>query len=98
MAEKARLFGDEEVLEKILRSKTPAEAKKWGRAVKNFDQPRWESVCYSIVKLGNWQIWPASGNKGLPDQYPQSNFGGSKSGRYDLGNWVGQGPTGSVPC
>ncbi len=37
MAEKARMFKDSAVLEKILLCHTPAEAKKLGRQVKNFD-------------------------------------------------------------
>ncbi|MFT5913879.1 MAG: putative NAD-dependent protein-ADP-ribosyltransferase YbiA (DUF1768 family), partial [Bacteroidia bacterium] len=37
MAKKAELFEDSEILEKVIQSKTPAEAKKLGRKVKNFD-------------------------------------------------------------
>lgn len=37
MAEKARLFNDDEVLEKILTAETPNNAKSLGRKVKNFD-------------------------------------------------------------
>lgn len=36
MAEKARLFGDIEILEKILIAKSPAEAKQLGRQVRNY--------------------------------------------------------------
>ncbi|MEZ5045040.1 MAG: NADAR family protein [Saprospiraceae bacterium] len=53
MAEKARLFKDDESLEKILKSNTPGEAKQLGRSVKNFELPEWESKKYEIVKLGN---------------------------------------------
>jgi ribA/ribD-fused uncharacterized protein len=41
MAEKARLFGDEELRAKIIAAKTPGEAKILGRVVKNFDEDLW---------------------------------------------------------
>ena len=53
MAEKARLFGDRENLEAILRAAHPKEMKALGRAVRNFDQETWESRCYQIVLRGN---------------------------------------------
>lgn len=54
MAEKARLFGDEESLKKILRSNTPIEAKKLGRKVRDFQVEIWTQHCYDIVRTGNW--------------------------------------------
>jgi ribA/ribD-fused uncharacterized protein len=53
MAEKARLFKDEEILEKIINCKSPAEAKKLGRQVRNFDDKKWNEHRYEIVKRGN---------------------------------------------
>jgi ribA/ribD-fused uncharacterized protein len=53
MAEKARLFGDEETLTKILSSRTPAEAKNFGRLVTPFDNDRWNSARFEIVTAGN---------------------------------------------
>ncbi|SMD26124.1 NADAR family protein [Kibdelosporangium aridum] len=53
MAGKARLFGDDEVLDQILASKTPADAKKLGRAVRNFDQDIWAENRYDIVVRGS---------------------------------------------
>lgn len=53
MAEKARLFNDEEILAKILKAQTPGEAKKLGRKVRNFQQDIWTSKCYKIVVEGN---------------------------------------------
>lgn len=53
MAEKARLFQDQEMLEKIIEAPTPAEAKKLGRAVRSFDQATWESKRFDIVVEGN---------------------------------------------
>ncbi|WP_337102859.1 NADAR family protein [Paenibacillus sp. YIM B09110] len=53
MAEKARLFDDEEMLEAIMKAKHPKEMKNYGRAVKGFDVEIWESRCYDFVLQGN---------------------------------------------
>lgn len=60
MAEKARLFGDEETLEQIMDSDDPATQKKLGRLVQDFDQGIWEEDedngyprCWNIVWRGN---------------------------------------------
>lgn len=54
MAEKARLFGDSLMLERILGAKSPSEAKRLGRAVQGFTQAIWEQNRCEIVKKGNW--------------------------------------------
>lgn len=48
MAEKARLFQDEEMLDRIMHAKYPKEMKAYGRAVKNFSQTVWENACYEL--------------------------------------------------
>ena len=53
MAEKARLFGDEEMLAKILAADEPKEHKAFGRQVKPFDEERWNAVCREVVYRGN---------------------------------------------
>lgn len=53
MAEKARLFKDEEVRLKILKSSSPGEAKQLGRQVKGFQQETWEQKRFEIVVKGN---------------------------------------------
>ena len=53
MAGKAKLFNDQEILEKIILAKTPGEAKALGRKVRNFDNTTWEAHRYEIVKQGN---------------------------------------------
>lgn len=53
MAEKARMFGDREMEEKIMASSHPKEMKAFGRGVKGFDKGRWDASCYGIVKRGN---------------------------------------------
>lgn len=54
MAKKAELFQDHETLEKILDADSPAEAKKLGREVKNYDDKVWLANRYEIVKQGNY--------------------------------------------
>lgn len=53
MAEKARLFGDEQILTQILAAKSPAETKKLGRQIHNFVPQVWEEHKYEIVIAGN---------------------------------------------
>ena len=53
MAEKARLFGDEQTLRKILAAYSPAEVKKLGREVRNFDEHTWQQHRYDIVTTGS---------------------------------------------
>lgn len=53
MAGKAKLFNDTEMLEEILQSQSPAEAKKLGRKVKGFTEKEWLANRYEIVKQGN---------------------------------------------
>lgn len=54
MAEKAKLFGDEETLEQILQAVTAKDAKQYGREVRNFDKIVWEEKRENIVYTGNW--------------------------------------------
>lgn len=42
MASKARLFGDEETLNRILKATDPKTAKALGRKVKNFGETVWK--------------------------------------------------------
>jgi ribA/ribD-fused uncharacterized protein len=53
MASKARTFGDPEHLRAILEAKTPADAKKLGRAVRGFDAARWSAVAFDCVVQGS---------------------------------------------
>ena len=54
MAGKARLFDDQEMLDQILKSDSPGEAKKLGRQVKNFEQQAWEKHSCEIVIQANY--------------------------------------------
>ncbi len=53
MAEKARLFGDEQVRAQILASGSPREHKALGRKVTGFEQEIWEAQRLEIVVQGN---------------------------------------------
>jgi ribA/ribD-fused uncharacterized protein len=60
MAEKARLFKDEEALEKIMSTRNPREQKAIGRKVKNFVKEEWEKIqmngkpfCWNVVYKAN---------------------------------------------
>jgi ribA/ribD-fused uncharacterized protein len=53
MAGKARLFGDAEAERAALEARTPAEAKKAGRLVRDFDDAIWERERYGIVVEGS---------------------------------------------
>jgi hypothetical protein len=53
MAEKARLFNDEEVLRKILKSTDPGAAKNLGRSIKCYQDDVWKKHRFDIVVRGN---------------------------------------------
>jgi len=53
MAGKARLFEDTEMLERIIASETPADAKRLGRQIRGFVKQVWNSACFDIVAEGN---------------------------------------------
>lgn len=53
MAEKARLFGDDECLSRILAAKDPGAAKRLGREVRSFDEETWVAHRFEIVVAGN---------------------------------------------
>ena len=53
MEKKALLFGDEDSAEKILRSKSPGEAKALGRKILNFNEDTWLKNRWEIVVAGN---------------------------------------------
>lgn len=52
MAEKARLFNDQETLIKIMSIDSPKEQKALGRKVKNFDVNKWNTIAKDIVYIG----------------------------------------------
>ncbi|MFL5730576.1 MAG: NADAR family protein [Cytophagaceae bacterium] len=53
MAEKARLFGDQEILDKIVKAESAPEAKKLGRMIRDFKEDKWLEKRYGIVLQGS---------------------------------------------
>ena len=53
MAEKAALFGDQEIRQQILDAPTPATTKSLGRKVRGFDEALWQQNRYAIVVRAN---------------------------------------------
>lgn len=54
MAEKARLFGNDDVRQRIIAARHPDEAKKLGRQVTGFDPVVWDAQKYELVVTGNY--------------------------------------------
>ncbi|EAD7010503.1 NADAR family protein [Listeria monocytogenes] len=53
MAEKAKLFNDMEMREKILAAKHPKQAKDFGRLIRGFQEDIWLKNRFNIVMLAN---------------------------------------------
>lgn len=53
MHQKALLFSDFEIAEKIMNEPYPRQQKHYGRMIKNFDKSIWEKNCLAIVYEGN---------------------------------------------
>jgi ribA/ribD-fused uncharacterized protein len=53
MAEKARLFGDQIMADKILKAGSPGAAKKFGRLVQGFEDETWNQHRFEIVCRAN---------------------------------------------
>ena len=71
MAQKALLFGDNNMSEKIITVNSPAEAKKLGREVSDFDENLWNKHRYEIVQYGN--IYKFNQNKELGEFLMNTN-------------------------
>ena len=54
MSGKARLFGDVEMVVRIMADPEPAKHQRLGRLVKGFVQEVWDDKARGIVYLGNW--------------------------------------------
>lgn len=52
MYHKAKLFGDTEIMEKVMQTDSPKEQKALGRQVKNFIQEEWLEKCIPIMEDG----------------------------------------------
>ena len=91
MAEKARMFGDEEMLQKIMETTIPKEMKGYGRAVRGFEKERWDAACYEIVRRGNeakfsqnpelWEFLRRTKNRILVEASPMDRIWGIGMGK-----------------
>lgn len=54
MAEKARIFGDEETRQQILSEYSQMAMKKLGRKVRNYDDTIWKEMRFDVVVKGNF--------------------------------------------
>lgn len=104
MAEKARLFEDEETRAEILASSDPKIIKALGRKVKNFTVEKWAPVSKDIVVKGNMQKFAqnvellqflqSTDNKVLVEASPYDTIWGIGMRKTDEGilnpnNWKG---------
>jgi ribA/ribD-fused uncharacterized protein len=104
MAEKARFFGDQAILQEIMRSRNPREQKALGRKVSNFDSTSWNRVCRGIVYRGNLakfeqngevrELLLGTGNREIVEASPTDRIWGiglaaSDVRALDRGQWRG---------
>lgn len=88
MAQKAKVFGDEEVMNQILTETDQMTIKKLGRLVKNYDDSVWTERRFQIVVDGN--IAKFSQNDDL-QQFLLSTgdkICRGKSQRQNMGHWI----------
>ena len=71
MAQKARVFGDDEIFELILKSDDPKDIKALGRKVKGFNSDLWNENKFRIVLEGNYAKF--SQNEDLRDFLMSTN-------------------------
>lgn len=93
MAEKARLFGDQDALTRVLGAATPGEAKARGREVRGFDERAWAEHRFDIVVRGSTakfaarrdlrEFLVASKNRVLVEASPQDRVWGIGLARDD---------------
>lgn len=91
MAEKARLFGDQEMFRKIMEAVHPKKMKAYGRAVRGFDETVWNRSCQEIVRRGNeakfsqnpelWEFLKGTRNRILVEASPRDRVWGIGMGR-----------------
>ena len=86
MYHKALLMKDNEIAEKTLQAETPADAKKLGREVRNFNQDVWNDNCDRVVEQGQYlkfgqnedlkKVLLATGDREIVETSPNDTFWG----------------------
>lgn len=105
MAEKARLFGDDATLAKILKAKYPKAQKELGREVRGFNARTWDKHADRIVYEGNLakfgqnekllELLFATGTKTIVEASPEDTIWGigllaSDPRALDPKKWLGK--------
>lgn len=105
MACKARIFKDEDILEKIMQATYPGDMKRLGRQVSGFDSDTWNKECTRIVLYGNlrkftanpdlWKILDSTGDRIIVEAAPRDTIWGIGLGKnnprvQDPREWRGQ--------
>jgi hypothetical protein len=111
MAEKARLFGDTENQQQILKSDSPRDQKKLGKQVAGFNKDRWVAERCKIVFRGNLAKFTQNeelksrlletGNRRMVEASPIDKiwgigFAADNPLAYDPENWPGLNLLGAV--
>lgn len=86
MAEKARIFGDEETRQQIFAEYSQLAMKKLGRKVRNYDDDIWKKIRFDIVVKGNMAKFSqnaklmsflmSTGDKIIAEASPKDNIWG----------------------
>ena len=105
MAEKARLFDDEQVREEIMNTSDPKLMRTLGRKVRNFNDEVWDKAKYSIVLNGNYYKFTqnkemmdfllSTGDKILVEASPMDTIWGIGLGKdnekaHNIASWRGK--------
>ena len=61
MSQKALLFGDREIYDRIMKAPSPDSYKKLGQQVRGFDEEKWKSERCNIVIKGNYAKFSQNG-------------------------------------
>lgn len=105
MAEKARIFGDEEIHQQILAEYSQMAVKKLGRKVRDYDDEVWKEKRFDVVVKGNIAKFSqneklldsllSTGDKILVEASPKDTFWGigldeSSSEAIQPRKWIGE--------
>ena len=78
MAQKAKLFADEKIFQKILQTENPDRIKVLGRQVKNYEDDVWNRYRYSIVLEENLAKYSELRSREFIREFSKSIYAGGK--------------------
>ena len=85
MAEKARLFGDNDAVTRILKANNPGAAKAIGREVREFEEKVWIAHRCSVAIKGNFGKFSQNPSLHSSSGYWRPRLGRSEPGGPDMG-------------